>query len=69
MPTFRYIVTVELGPDSTATAQDIQDEIDSNLESVILHFGIEHFTIERCDLLDTHEGQDYRERIIGSHEQ
>jgi len=49
MAIYRYIVTVELNGNSKQIAvsgQTIQDEIDSNLESTVLRYGIEHFTVE-----------------------
>ena len=73
---FHYLVTVELQPDArlygefdNVNGESIQNELDSNLESCMQAYGIEHFTIEPCDVLDRNVPLlDYRERIIRSHE-
>jgi hypothetical protein len=47
MATYRYIVTVETdNADSRIDRQFLLEEIDSNLESVVLEYGLEHFTVE-----------------------
>ena len=45
MAIYRYVVTVETSDNPLTTAQVIADEIDSNLESVVLHLGIEDFEV------------------------
>ena len=75
---FHYLVTVELRPNArlygggvyaAVNGETIQNELDSNLESCIYDYGIEHFTVEPCDVLDRNVPLlDYRERIIRSHE-
>ena len=73
---FHYLVTVELqsnayGHDGEllADGDTVRDELDSNLESCITTYDIEHFTVEQCDLSNRNVPLlDYRERIIRSHE-
>lgn len=46
MAVYRYLVTVETIADSQLTADDIANEIDSNLEYDMLHGELEDFTIK-----------------------
>lgn len=74
MAIYRYLVTVETDDtNGLIDGQLIAEELDANLESCILDYGLAHFTVEACDLVprDTLPGSvyDYRERVIRSHEQ
>ena len=59
MAIYRYIVTVNVDAldgygvsANPTTAQDIANEIDSNLDSVMLNFGIEHFDVAVLSTVD-----------------
>jgi hypothetical protein len=45
MATYRYIVTIETSNGLT-DERLFAEEMDSNLESCVLDYGIEHFTVE-----------------------
>jgi hypothetical protein len=46
MPIYRYIVTIETSDSDPNIAVVLRDEIDSNLESTILGYNLNHFTVE-----------------------
>ena len=65
MAIYRYLVSVDIPNPTYHSGVTLQGELDANLESVILDYGIEHFTIEPVTLSGY---LDYRERVIRSNE-
>lgn len=68
MAIYRYLVTIETANANDHMAlvsEDLENEIDSNLDSCLDAYGIEHFTVNAIDYT---QRDGYRERVIRSNE-